>query len=80
MVIGYFKAMFATASIDQVKMHEVVNLLQPRVTDDMKEDLDAPYSDEEIRATLFQMYPTKSPGPDGMPPVFFQKYWDVIGA
>ncbi|KAL6130624.1 hypothetical protein ACLB2K_069003 [Fragaria x ananassa] len=79
-VIGYFKAMFATASIDQVKMHEVVNLLQPRVTDDMKEDLGVPYSDEEIKAALFQMYPTKSSGPDGMPLVFFQKYWDVIRA
>ena len=32
-----------------------------------------------MRRALKQMHPTKSLGPDGMSPIFFQKYWEVMG-
>ncbi|KAL5806794.1 hypothetical protein ACOSQ4_029527 [Xanthoceras sorbifolium] len=41
--------------------------------------LDAKFSAEEVRQALFLMYPTKAPGVDGMPALFFQKYWNVVG-
>ena len=40
--------------------------------------LDKPFSQDEIRNAMFSMAPLKSPGPDGIPPVFFQKKWDLV--
>ena len=38
-----------------------------------------PYSREEVEVAIKQMGPLKAPGPDGMPPVFYQTFWPDIG-
>ena len=45
----------------------------------MNNSLLEPYTPEEVRRALFQMHPSKSPSPDGMPSFFFQKYWHIVG-
>ncbi|XP_062020783.1 uncharacterized protein LOC133737191 [Rosa rugosa] len=79
-VLHYFSKMFTAGVVDYGHMKSVIELLQPRVTASMNAELCAPYTAVEIKDALFQMYPTKAPGPDGMPPLFFQKYWDVVGS
>ena len=41
--------------------------------------LNKPFSIEEIKMTLFNLNPDKSPGPDGFQAFFFQKYAKIIG-
>ena len=49
------------------------------VTPYMNHTLLQPYTPEEVKQALFQIHPSKSPGPDGMSPFFFQKYWHIVG-
>lgn len=45
----------------------------------INESLLAPVMDEEVRCALFQMHHSKSPGPNGMSPLFCQKFWHIVG-
>ena len=49
------------------------------VTEGMTQSLTCPYTEEEVKTALFQMHPSKSPGPNGMSPFFFQKFWHIFG-
>lgn len=74
-VHGYFSKICQGVEPDYEHMHSIVDLTKPTVTNAMNADLCAPYKALEIWYALFQMYPTKSPRPDEMSPLFFQKYF-----
>ena len=75
-VEDYFRDIYHTSypfNIDQV-----VQLVEPKVTRAMNNILLLPYTAEEVRTALFQMNPSKAPGPDGMNAFFFHKFWHIV--
>ncbi|KAL5566076.1 hypothetical protein UlMin_029240 [Ulmus minor] len=50
-----------------------------KITIDMNNQLLRPFSSEKIKKALMDMNPTKAPGLDGLPALFFQKNWDIVG-
>lgn len=47
--------------------------------DQMNEVLSDSFSEAEIRIAVFDMHPSKAPGPDGFTAIFCQKLWPIIG-
>lgn len=52
---------------------------EPKVTSDMNMILCAPFTEAEIKNSVFDMSPDSAPGPDGMSNLFYQKYWHIVG-
>ena len=45
----------------------------------MNAQLLSPFLREEVEVAVKQMKPISAPGPDGMPPLFYQSFWSLIG-
>ncbi|KAL6188703.1 hypothetical protein ACLB2K_040094 [Fragaria x ananassa] len=78
-VTSYYNSLFDTEGVNENALNIILNTVQSKVTPAMNHDLLASYQDSEIKSALFQMHPSKAPGPDGMSPFFFQKYWHIVG-
>ena len=50
-----------------------------RICQAHNDSLSAHVEANEVKRALFSMHPNKSPGPYGMSPGFYQKFWGIVG-
>uniref|UniRef100_A0A2N9H0H1 aminobutyraldehyde dehydrogenase n=1 Tax=Fagus sylvatica TaxID=28930 RepID=A0A2N9H0H1_FAGSY len=58
---------------------DLENLISPSITPEVNEAICQIPSHVEIKETIFGMYNLKAPGLDGLPALFYKKYWPIVG-
>ncbi|KAA3455040.1 reverse transcriptase [Gossypium australe] len=66
-----FRELFTSKGV--ANADRVMDGVEVSITDEMKTDLLSPFRVEEVWVDLKEMGPTKAPGPDGFPALFFQR-------
>ena len=76
--VNYYQHLFTSSNPDNLE--EVLAEIPQKVIEEMNEALTTLFIVDEVKKALKQMEPLKSPGSDGMPPLFFQSYWSLVGS
>jgi hypothetical protein len=70
---SYFQKLFTADP--SLNADPIIQLIEPKVGDEINGKLCADFSDKEIADALFQLGPLKAPGKDGFPARFLQRNW-----
>ncbi|KAF7826534.1 uncharacterized protein G2W53_017698 [Senna tora] len=80
MALQYFKNVYAYDQKPQMVeiFHQLYLLDIPHLNVHEIQIISSPVTDFEIENALFHAKPDKAPGPDGLPTMFFQRFWPVV--
>ena len=78
MLCEHFKKLFTTTMPSQEQMDVAISDLPAKITGEMADFLEQPFTTEEIIEAIAQMCPTKAPVPDELSAAFFQKHWSSV--
>ena len=77
-ITSYYKNLFGPSTNSHIMLDESQTDDIPQVSQLENEYLTDTFSQEEVRAAIFQMEHNKAPGPDGFPLEFYQVFWNLI--
>ncbi|KAK3184888.1 hypothetical protein Dsin_032174 [Dipteronia sinensis] len=78
-VVNYFSGLFSSTNPSGDQWQSVLAAVPTKLSKRRSDFLDSPFIATEVKKAIFDMFPTKAPGIDGMPALFYQKYWDTVG-
>ena len=77
-ILGFYRDLFTSANSENLA--DVLEVIPQVVTESMNASLTRAFTIEEVEAAVKEMAPLKAPGPDDIPPLFYQSYWSLVGS
>ncbi len=74
---NHFKEVFLSSS--PTFPQDLEGLMQPCISTAENLSLSRIPDAKEIKDVVWEMNAMKAPGPDGLPGIFFKKYWQIVG-
>ncbi|XP_023633512.1 uncharacterized protein LOC111829070 [Capsella rubella] len=71
------KNLFTTSNPRDVD--SVLRAVPVSITEEINLSLTRDFSRDEVKRALFSLNPEKTPGPDGLTALFYQRFWDIVG-
>ncbi|XP_075640301.1 uncharacterized protein LOC142612055 [Castanea sativa] len=75
-MVNYYKTLFTSA--DGRVSTDMLDCVPTVIDEAMNESLCREFEASEVATALQQMEPLKAPGPNGMPPLFYQHFWSTV--
>lgn len=72
-LINFYQELFLSSNLSLA--NGVLDRIPHLISADMNQELSKEFLACEVQIALSQMAPLKAPGPDGMPPLFYQHFW-----
>ncbi|KAK3211112.1 hypothetical protein Dsin_015818 [Dipteronia sinensis] len=78
-ICRYFSNLYESSSPNLERINAVLEGVHAKLSDQMARFLGMKFSEADVQKAVFDMSPIKAPGKDGLPAIFYQKYWGTIG-
>lgn len=74
----YFSKLFTSSHPDINYIDEAIDELEEKISREDNMKLLTPFTSEDVLNAVKDMNPTKAPGEDGLPALFYQKFWTSL--
>ena len=75
---NFYKNLFKKEEESEVTLQDDFFSANEKDTPGQNQLLDGPFTEEEVKNAVFGSYADGAPGPDGLPFLFYQNFWDII--
>jgi hypothetical protein len=75
--LKHFKNIFTSSNPNP--NYEIFNEVKNRVSMPDYDLMNSAFTAQEVHEAIKSLKANSAPGPDGLPAMFYQKYWDIIG-